>query len=81
MTNRPARGLAAWPPACHQESGDGNRIAALVIETLASVLEGGFDEGGCIYVYVALKDVRTWNAASSMTPCARSLQRLYVVVL
>eukprot|EP00439_Symbiodinium_sp_Y106_P018097 s6942_g2.t1 len=27
------------------ESGDGNRIAALVIETLASVLEGGFDEG------------------------------------
>ena len=28
-----------------KESGDGNRIAALVIETLACVLEGSFDEG------------------------------------
>ncbi|OLQ08103.1 Nucleolar pre-ribosomal-associated protein 1 [Symbiodinium microadriaticum] len=34
--------FALWQ---RQESGDGNRIAALVIETLASVLEGGFDEG------------------------------------
>ncbi|CAE7873902.1 URB1 [Symbiodinium microadriaticum] len=40
-----AQRLASLPEFCHQESGDGNRIAALVIETLASVLEGGFDEG------------------------------------
>ena len=28
-----------------QESGDGNRLVTLVIETLANVLEGKFDEG------------------------------------
>ena len=54
-----AQRLASLPEFCHQESGDGNRIAALVIETLASVLEGGFDEGGCVSIYVAVPDVRT----------------------
>jgi len=28
-----------------QESGDGNRLVQLILETLSAVLEGSFDEG------------------------------------
>lgn len=37
--------IGCQPDSIRQESGDGNRLVQLILETLSAVLEGSFDEG------------------------------------
>lgn len=64
-----------------QESGDGNRIVTLVLETLACVLEGQFDEGRLMFFHFqgALRGVRTAKTRQGVAAKVLSehLQLLY----